>query len=367
MPQNSSTAEAKRNQLARHWYGRFMLYLASVLYGIVVGIREKLYKAGKLKSEKLDIPVICVGNLSTGGTGKTPAIITLCELLLKEKRVPAILSRGYKRTRNRDSVTAIDAGEIPPKEECGDEPLMIAQQLGHRVPVLVSPNRYASGTVAAFQYNADIAIMDDGFQHFQLKRDLNIVLVNAMQPFTRDHLLPYGNLREKPKGLERASVVIITHCEIADKKEIASLRDAIREYTFAPIIESEHKPLAFFDADTEKDMPLDYFNGKKVSVLSGIGNPESFEENIRQLGAETNQIWRYPDHHQYTEKELRSARNAAGSDAIITTFKDFARFPENWRDIIGRELYILKISMKMDSKDENSLLNMILNIKGSAK
>ena len=367
MPTHINTAEEKRNRLRKHWYGSFILYLASVLYGLAVDIREKLYKSGRLKSEKLDIPSICVGNLSTGGTGKTPAIITISELLLKEKRKPAILSRGYNRKKNRDSVTIIAEGDIPPKEECGDEPLMIAQQLGHKVPVLVSPNRYASGTVAAFQYDADIAIMDDGFQHFQLKRDMNIVLVNAVQPFTKDHLLPYGNLREKPKGLERASVVIITHCELAGKEDIQKLKNAIREYTFAPIIESDHKPLSFFEADTEKDFPTDHFNGKNVAAFSGIGNPKSFEENIKQLGADLKQIWRYPDHHNYTEDELKSAKNAAGNVPIITTFKDFARFPENWREIIGTNLYILKISMRMEKNDENSLINMILNLKGASK
>lgn len=367
MKKPDKTAEERRNQFCRHWYGRLILYLASLPYGLAVSIREQLYKSGKLKSEKLDIPTICVGNLSTGGTGKTPAIITISDLLLKAKRKPAILSRGYNRKKNKDSVTIIAEGDIPPKEECGDEPLMIAQQLGHKIPVLVSPNRYASGTVAAFQYDADIAIMDDGFQHFQLKRDMNIVLVNAVQPFTKDHLLPYGNLREKPKGLERSSVVIITHCEQVQRKEINAIRQAIKEYTFAPIIESHHKPLAFFKADTEKDFPIDYFKGKSVSALSGIGNPQSFEENIRQLGTNLKQIWRYPDHHNYTEKELKSARNAAGKAPIITTFKDFTRFPENWREMIGTNLFILKIAMRMNKNDENALLNMILNLKGAAK
>ena len=360
------TAEELRDSLIKHWYGRFVLYLASLPYGMAAERREKLYKTGRLKSEKLDIPVICIGNLSTGGTGKTPAIITITELLRKEKRHPAILTRGYNRKKNKDSVTVItDLADLPSKDECGDEPLMLAQQLGHKVPIFVSPNRYASGTVAAFQYGADIAIMDDGFQHFQLKRDMNIVLINAVHPFTEDHLLPYGNLREHPRGLERATVVIITHCELAERKEIDKLHNAIRNYTFAPVIESQHKALSFFNADKEEDYPLEHLKDKEISVFSGIGDPKSFEENLRQLGVRIKQTWRFPDHHNYKDEELQSIRNAAINAPIVTTFKDFARFPENWRELIGTNLFILKISMQMTEIDEKALLSMIINLKAS--
>jgi len=364
MTKPKNTAEEQRNQLRSHWYGKIILFTASMFYWLGISIREKLYKAGKLKSEKLDIPVICVGNLSTGGTGKTPAIITLSTLLLKENRKIAILTRGYNRKKNSDSVTVISETDQPPKEECGDEPLMIARELGHKVPVLISPNRYASGTVAAFQYGAELVIMDDGFQHFQLKRDMNIVLVNAAQPFTKDHLLPYGNLRETAKGLERATVVLITHCELTERKELDSLREAIKEYTYAPIMESSHKPLSFLKADNEEDYPYDFFEGRDVSVISGIGNPQSFEENLKQLKINIKQAWRYPDHHNYSDDELLSAKNAANNAPIITTFKDFSRFPENWKELIGTEVYLLKIALKMDETDKKALLRMMLTMKG---
>lgn len=363
MTQKPETPEEKRNKLRKKWYGKAVLFSASLLYGAGASLREKLYKSGKLKTEKLDIPVICVGNLSTGGTGKTPAIITLCTMLLQEGIKPAVLTRGYNRKKNRNSVTVIAEGDNPPKEECGDEPLMIARELGHKVPVLISPNRYASGTVAAFQYGADLAIMDDGFQHFQLKRDINIVLVNAAQPFTKDHLLPYGNLRETPKGLERATVVLLTHCELVDRKEIDNLREAVREYTYAPVLESSHKPMSFLKADTEEDYDIGFFNGRDAVALSGIGNPESFEGNLTQLGINIRQTWRYPDHHNYTEDELMSARNAAGKAPIITTFKDFSRFPENWKELMGTDVYLLKIALDMDDTDRKSILRLMLTLK----
>ena len=137
MTKPKNTAEEQRNQLRSHWYGKIILFTASMFYWLGISIREKLYKAGKLKSEKLDIPVICVGNLSTGGTGKTPAIITLSTLLLKENRKIAILTRGYNRKKNSDSVTVISETDQPPKEECGDEPLMIARDLAIHFPIYV--------------------------------------------------------------------------------------------------------------------------------------------------------------------------------------------------------------------------------------
>lgn len=358
-----NTLEQKRDKLKKSSLGRLLLSSAAFVYGLIVKVRAWLYAKGQLKVNKLSIPVVCVGNLSTGGTGKTPAIVAITSLLLKENKKVGVLSRGYKRKKGGREVIVIAEGEEPNPDLCGDEPLMLARELANRVPVFVSPDRFAAGTIAEYQYGCDILIMDDGFQHFKLKRNADIVLVNAASPFTEDKLLPYGNLRESPCGLKRATVVLLTHCELAKKSTLEKLRQSIREYTSAPIIESSHKSLAFIKADTKETYPKDFLSGISSVALSGIGSPRTFEENLRRLGVKIKQAWQYPDHHTYSEEELMSARNAAGNSPIITTFKDFARFPANWKDLIGSNVYLLKIAMQLEKSDEQSLISMLLELK----
>lgn len=363
MPRDKFSPEQIRKTLKKNIFGKYFLLFLSLLYGMTMQIREYLYKKGVLKSDKINIPVICVGNLSTGGTGKTPAILTLADMLLKNGKKPVILTRGYKReVDKKNSVTIIDKYETINKSECGDEPLMIFHALEGKVPVLVCANRYVSGTVAEYQLGADIAIMDDGFQHLRLKRDADIVLINATSPFTSDHLLPYGNLREAPSALKRATVVIITHCELVNREQINALRSIIKNYTSAPVLESTHKAKAFLNANEEKEYDIDFLKGESVSVISAIGNPGSFVNNLKALGLNIKQCWRYPDHHIYTGYELLSAKNTARGMPIITTLKDYSRFPDNWKDLIGTNVYILKIELTPSPEDSKNLQDLILEL-----
>ena len=177
-------------------------------------------------------------------------------------------------------------------------------------------------------------------------------------------MLPYGNLREPPSGLKRASIVVLTHCELAGRGTVDKIKTAVKKYNpSVPVIESSHTPDFFFSAAEQREVPVSEMNGKHAAALSAIGDPESFERGLTAAGMNIEQRWRYPDHHAFTEQELLSARHAAGSLPIVTTYKDFSRFPENWRKLTGEALYLLSINLTLTPGDTQALRNMINGLK----
>jgi tetraacyldisaccharide 4'-kinase len=217
--------------------------------------------------------------------------------------------------------------------------------------VMVCADRYIAGTAAVSRLGANILLMDDGFQHFALERDLDIAIINASAPFFDDHLLPLGNLREPASAVSRAGAVILSHCEQAEPEAIAALRKQIAAVNpAAEIFESTHVPEFFLDPVSGKTLPLDFVKGKDAAALSGIGDPASFEASLLRLKLSLKQIWRYPDHHPFTQTELNSARQAAQGLPIITTYKDFVRFPQGWKELLPGGVLILsvKIAFKGD-------------------
>jgi tetraacyldisaccharide 4'-kinase len=188
--------------------------------------------------------------------------------------------------------------------------------------------------------------MDDGFQHFSLHRDADIVLVNATAPFYSDHVLPYGDLREPPDGIKRARAVIISHCEQARQEDVENIAAKITELNpQAAIIESMHSPEFFLDPATARPVDLNLLKGRPAAALSAIGDPNSFEAALRKMKVDLKQIWRYPDHHAFTQAELASAQQARGDLPLITTYKDFARFPQGWQAILGNGVLIFSVKI----------------------
>ena len=324
---------------------KFVLGGFARLYERAVQTRLGLYRRRLLRAQELGCPVVSIGNLTVGGTGKTPVAEMLArELQLRGRRV-AILSRGYKsvprpfmqRLRSRLSKN-LDL--FPPRivsdgdqvlldsRRAGDEPHMLAKNLPG-VCVLVDKDRVKSGLHALRHFDSDLLLLDDGLQYQRLRHRLDIVLVDRQSPFGNEHLLPRGTLREPPGNLRRASYIIVTRCGAEpDDKLLARLRRLNRT---AAIIECNHAPRHWEDIRTGAKFPLDHLRGRHVGAMSGIARPESFEEGVRELGAIVEITKAFADHHRFTKKEiLRFLEwcDRRSLDALVTTEKDAVRFPE---------------------------------------
>ncbi len=352
--------EKFRNSLKSGTFGKLFLTALSMGYLSVISARRLLYRSGLLKRLRLPVPVICFGNISAGGTGKTSTVVLAAQELARAGRRPAVLIRGYKRRSGSSKVVVLAKGRHFDTAEAGDEALMLYRLLeADDVPVLVSPDRRASG-LEAVKAGAGVILMDDGFQHFALERDADIVLVNATAPFTADRMLPLGSLREPPSGIARARAVIISHCELASRAGIDALRSEIlRLNPRAEILESMHTPDSFMDPAAASAEDLDALRGKPAAAISGIGDPASFEGALRGLNVDLKQIWRYPDHHAFTPEELAAAERTREGLPLVTTHKDFTRFPPGWQDILKGGVLILSVKITF-AGDGSKIFSSIL-------
>jgi len=359
--------EKTRDALKRTLAGRLLLRPLSLAYTAVIKVRKGLYDSGLLRARRLPVPVICFGNISAGGTGKTSTVVAVARELALSGRKPAILIRGYRRTARASCVTVLSKGRTFSLPQTGDEALMLYRMLEDLgVPVVVSSDRYKAG-LAALKLGADILLMDDGFQHFALKRDADIVLVNATSPFSEDRVLPYGNLREPASGLARAAAVVITHCEQVTQAAIDDLRAEIRDINpDAKIIESMHSPEKFLDPATARPVDLDAIRGRPAVALSAIGDPASFESALGKLKIELRQIWRYPDHHAFTVAELAAAHQSRGGLPLITTYKDFARFPQGWQETLKSGVLIFSVKIVFLCDGWKNLMRLVERVAGPA-
>ena len=320
---------------------RFWLIPLSWLYGVSVWIRNQLYTFGVFKPRRLPCRVISVGNITVGGTGKTPAVIALAKHLQKEKVRVAILLRGYKR-QSREKVTIVSDGETvcASLKESGDEAYMMARHLSG-IPIVVSRQRYQAGQVALERFGVDVLLLDDGFQHRQLARDVDILTVPVHSvvglqaapeyPFKkRERLLPAGSLREPPTSLRRANIILLTHTDATD---ILLAKEGLKRLApNALVLESIHQPVHFYPLASAKNAAgADYLSaseaikGKRILAVCGIGNPDGFVTTLMRCSAESVELLAYPDHHVYTEADLGkvyTAFQAAQADLIVTTQKD---------------------------------------------
>jgi tetraacyldisaccharide 4'-kinase len=331
--------------------GRALLAACSFFYGLAVWARRLAYDRGWKKSEKLRAKVICIGNLTTGGTGKTPAAVLAAQTLRHRNHKVAILSRGYGRVQKDAPVVTLLDDSVPKWSECGDEPWIMKSALaGQGVPILVSPDRVLSGGQAIGYYHAKALILDDGFQHFRLKRDLDVVLVNALDPFGGGSLLPLGNLREPLSALKRADMIVLTHVDLVLPETLEGVKSEVRRHNKkAPILESVHQADFLLDVKSQERLPFDRLKGQDLSVFSGLGNPEAFERQLEGLGARITQRWRYPDHHPYTATDIASIERlrAGAKIPLVTTFKDLAKLPEGWEKLVGGDFWAVAIKLEI--------------------
>ena len=338
------------------------LLVLSKLFIVGVKARRFLYDVRILRDSTLGVQVIAVGNLTVGGTGKTPVVEKFARELQDQGRKVAILSRGYRskppplgqRLLNK---LLFRADVTPPRivsdgksllldsETAGDEPYMLASNLKD-VVVLVDKDRVKSGRYAIEKFGCDTLLLDDGFQYWKLRgRRRDIVLIDRQQPFGNEHLLPRGTLREPPSHVARANTIFITKSD----GDTAGLRARIAKHNpTAGIIECVHHPLYFEDAFTGERHGLEFLKGRKVASLSGIAQPESFEKSLVKQGAELVYSKRFADHHRFSQQEILNVINRSKkrqAEAIITTQKDAVRFPKiDRRDL---PIYFMRVEIKI--------------------
>jgi tetraacyldisaccharide 4'-kinase len=355
---------------------RGFLFALSRLFSGIVALRRFLYAQRIFRHHTLGCLVVSVGNLTVGGTGKTPVVEKFARALAQKGRKVAILSRGYKslprpfwqrlllwitRYEKRIPPRVVSDGHnlLLDSEQAGDEPYMLASNLPE-VIVLVDRDRVKSGRYAIEKFKADTLVLDDGFQHWSLKSRLNLVLVDRTFPFGNNHLLPRGTLREAPESLQRASHVFITK---SNGSGSAELREQIKRLNpNAQIIECTHHPLYLQNAFTGERKPLEFLYGLKVAALSGIAMPDGFEQSLGGLGAEVVHSKQYADHHRYSQQELLNMINRSKkrqAQAIITTEKDAVRFPK--LDRVDVPIYFLRVEIKIieGAKDFDDAVNRI--------
>ena len=347
------------------WHVRLMLgtlrVISLVFAGIVI-IRRDLYRIGIFRRYPLGCQVISVGNITAGGTGKTPVVEIFARELQKSGRRVAILSRGYRKRElpwyqrlfkeNIDPPRVVSDGTrlLLDSEMGGDEPYMLASNLPG-VVVLVDKNRVKSGRYAVKRLKCDTLILDDGFQYWKLQHMLEVVLVDKTNPFGNGHLLPRGVLRESARNLKRADVIFITK----SNGDSAALREQIRALNAkAEIIECCHKPRYLQNVYTARHTPLEWLKGKTLTTLSGIASPQGFEDSLRAMGAKVIHCDRYADHHRYSTQEIVDSMNRAAdykADALVTTEKDAVRFPR--LEATPVPVYYLRVDIELLSGTES--------------
>ncbi|MBX9742641.1 MAG: tetraacyldisaccharide 4'-kinase [Chthoniobacterales bacterium] len=323
---------------------RTLLLYVSYLYRKIIELRLALYRSHTFRQHVVGCPVISIGNLTVGGTGKTPIVEKIARELTEKGRRVAILSRGYKsvpkpflyrlmkRLHQRQSLFAprvvSDGGPLLlDSRTAGDEPFMLAKNL-KKVAVLVDRDRAKSGLYAIKELGCDLLLLDDGLQYLKLRHRFDVVLIDCEAPFGNEFLLPRGTLREPPEHLRRATHIVITKCNGSD---LTSLYERIRNLNrTAEIIECCHHPVELCDMFTGETLPLAYLKNLKIGVLSGIASPESFEQGLRNLGATLGLTQSYADHHRYSRKEVKRFLQRCtrrGLSMILTTEKDAVRIP----------------------------------------
>jgi tetraacyldisaccharide 4'-kinase len=313
------------------WPGlqRGALWMASIPYGWATRLRNGLYDRSWKRTDRAGVPVVSVGNLTLGGTGKTPCVEFVARFYRGLDMRVALLSRGY------GSATG-----------CNDEALVLEENLPD-VPHLQGADRVAMARVAVEELESEVLVLDDGFQHRRLERNLDIVLVDATDPWGGGFLFPRGLLREAPAGLRRAGMVVLTRSDQADLAERTRIREVVARFAPAvPVVESSHQPVDLANSDQAR-APLGLLRQRPVAAFCGIGNPDAFRRTLEILGAPVTAFRTYADHHAYTRPDvddLRTwARQQAMDCAIVTTQKDLVKL--RLTHLSGRELWALRIRL----------------------
>lgn len=354
-------------------FGSF-LFGFSLLYGGVVKLREIFYKKGIFRSKQLPCKVISVGNLTAGGTGKTPMTIYMAELLTHLGYKVAVISRGYKgRAEKTGGVVSDGRTLLMSPEMAGDEPFMMAEILKD-IPVVVGQNRFEAGMLAVKEFKPDVIVLDDAFQHLKLARDINLVLLDSRRPFGNTHLLPRGPLREPLSALLRGHGFILTRSDVAESNDRFS-RLTSHLPLFQPVFRSSHIPYIYKVIRGEETENLvfpknpgsalyddTFLKGRNVFAFSGIARNNEFQHTIQSLGAEVVGSAEFLDHHHYSDDDFHAVFRSAekvNAEFLVTTEKDYARIAHR----ITWPIDLVVIGIKISFGDEADAFAHFINKK----
>ncbi len=345
---------------------RAALYVPAKVYELGVRLRMALYETAYLKPRQLSKPVIAVGNITVGGTGKTPLVEYIARYLTDEGHETVVLTRGYGRTAtDRTRVILNDGQPLPDWSLAGDEPLMLARRLPD-VKIIVGADRYANGRFAETTYGCDVFVLDDAFQHLQLARDLNILVLDATDPFGNGELLPFGRLREPLYALRRADAIVVTRTDRTfDQEHLLGVLAACD--VTAPVFFAYHDIVGVHELGTRRAQAQRSLIGTPLGVFSALGNPTIFEDDLANLGANLVFKRQFPDHHRYTAADIAALvadAKAAGAQRLVTTEKDAVKV-ENF-DFGGLPVSVVEIKTMFDEEVglKSLLLRTIVRKKG---
>ena len=341
---------------ARVWL--FLLWMASWIYYPLIRLRGLGYSRGIIRRRQLPVPVISVGNITLGGSGKTPMVERIAKTLSSERKKVAILTRGYGGSSEGKTLVVSDGVRLlaGPKE-AGDEAFMLAKNLPS-VAVIVGQDRFRSGELAIRDLGAQTLILDDGFQHLALQRDLDVVLIDAAEPFGYGHLFPRGLLREPLMELSRADLLVIIHRP--ESNNLEGIRESLRRYNRrAPIFHGKRRPLFLVAIPEESRQELEVIRGKRCAAFSGIANPSSFLSLLFSLGTEVIGNSSFPDHHPYAVEELKgivTEAQEAGAQFILTTEKDAVRLSPH---LFPLPIPVLYLRIEIELSDDAGFFSLL--------
>ncbi|MCK4590618.1 MAG: tetraacyldisaccharide 4'-kinase [Candidatus Latescibacteria bacterium] len=325
---------------------RYLLWVCSLIYGLAVWLWLLGYRWRLFRRSSLTTKVISVGNITLGGTGKTPLVALLARILQEREKRVAVLSRGYRRRGKGIKIISDGKKILSNPQEAGDEPYLLAKSL-RNIPVIVGKDRVQAGRLTTEKFASEILLLDDGFQYLKLRRDLDIAVIDAANPFGNGHLLPRGILREPLSSLKRAHLFCLTRVDQARKLgELENRLNTLNPKT--PIVECIHSPCFLRKLPDGPQVGLERLSGRRVVAFSAVGNPEGFEQSLVKLGAQLVGRMRFKDHHRYSVKDLeRIARLARNSQAqmVVTTGKDSVNLSQT--SVFDIEMWSLEIEIQV--------------------
>jgi len=303
----------------------------SAAFRFGVALRQAGYKHGGFKIRRLARPVVSVGNLTVGGTGKTPLVACVAHILLRWGWKPSILTRGYGRSSKAEMiVVAPGGGRRGDTKEIGDEPALLARTLPE-VPLVICADRFRGGQAAEERFQVDAHILDDGFQHLSLARDVDVLALDATQTLSDWNLLPAGRQREPLSALRRAQLLVLTRTDSTDPRLLEEL--ALKVHPAAKVFRSRTNLVGWTDALNGEAISIDEICAQKVAAFCAIGNPQAFFADVRRWGFRLAAEDAFPDHHVYTGEEIQRLVAGArqnGAAALLTTQKDAVKFTRDW-------------------------------------
>ena len=325
---------------------RFGLWILSLLYALIVTLRNLLFGCGIKSVIEVPVPVISVGNITTGGTGKTPMVAWIAKWLRDRNKRVTLLSRGYG---------GIDGGP-------NDEALELYRRLPD-VPHLQNPDRVASAFTAVEELDSEVLVLDDGFQHRRLGRNLNLLLIDATCPFGFGYVLPRGLMREPMRAMRRADLIVITRVVSVDTEQVTRIEQRIAAVCGdTPIVKVSHQPTRLVNSSGNQ-LPIESLRGRNIATFCAIGNPMAFEGSIERMGAQVVESRRFPDHHVFTQDDinsLESMMNECDAEILICTCKDLVKVGVD--QIADYEIWAVEIEVSLQSGEDtlNSMLEQTI-------